>query len=147
MKTMADKAAQPLLEKLKQNPNDYDLLAQTAATYGKGRQFDVAVQYYEQAAKVKPSAEIYTDMAGAYHYAGAEDKSMESLNHALELDPKYANALFNLGMLKLRVKGDNKGAIALWEKLIKTNPDNPHRAEIEQMIAKVKQSGGSFAKQ
>jgi cytochrome c-type biogenesis protein CcmH/NrfG len=72
---------------------------------------------------------------------------MESLNHALELDPKYANALFNLGMLKLRVKGDNKGAIALWEKLIKTNPDNPHRAEIEQMIAKVKQSGGSFAKQ
>jgi cytochrome c-type biogenesis protein CcmH/NrfG len=28
-------------------------------------------------------------------------------------------------------------AIALWEKLIKTNPDDPHLAEIQQMIDRV----------
>lgn len=146
MKSMADKAAAPLLEKLKQNPNDADLLAQIAIMYGKGQQFDVSEQYFERAVKVRPSAEMYTDLASAYHYGGQEDKCIESLKHALEIDPKFANALLNLGILEMRVKGDNKGAIALWEKLIKTNPDNPHRAEIEQMIAKAKQSGSATAK-
>ena len=140
IKSMADKAAQPLLEKLRQNPTDTDLMAQIATVYAKARQFDVAQRYFQQAISVKPSADLYTDLASVYHADGGEDKAMESLNHALELDPKCANALFNLGVMKLRVKGDKKGAITLWEKLIKTNPNNPHRSEIEQMIARVKQS-------
>ena len=140
IKSMTDKAAQPLLEKLSQNPTDTDLMAQIAAVYAKGHQFDVAERYFQQAINVKPSADLYTDLASVYHADGAEDKAMENLNHALELDPKCANALFNLGVMKLRIKGDKKGAIALWEKLIKTNPDNPHRTEIEQMIARVKKS-------
>ncbi len=147
MKSMADKSAQPLLDKLKQNPNDPDLLAQIGAVYGKGQQFDVSAQYYERAVKAKPSAESYTFLASAYHSAGADDKAMESLQHALEIDPKFANALFNLGVLDLRVKGDTKGAIALWEKLVKTHPENPHRAEIEQLIAKVKESAKGVQKQ
>lgn len=145
MKTMVDKAAAPLLEKLKQNPNDVDLLAKTGTVYGMGRQFGLSEKYFERAIKIKPSALLYTDLATAYHQSGADDKSMESLTHALELDPKFANALFNMGVLKLTMKGDGEGAIALWEKLIKTNPDTPHRAEIEQMIARVK-SGSASAK-
>ena len=42
---------------------------------------------------------------------------MASLNHALEIDPKFAIALYNLGALKLKVNHDDKGAIALWEEV------------------------------
>ena len=44
------------------------------------------------------------------------------MNEALTYDPKDANALFDLGMIKLQAKGDNKGALAAWQRLLKTNP-------------------------
>jgi cytochrome c-type biogenesis protein CcmH/NrfG len=138
LKSMADKTVQPLLDELKQHPNDADLMAHIGAVYGAGHQYDIAQQYFERAVKIKPNAAMYTGLAEAYHFSGSDDKSMESLNRALEIDPKFANALYNLGVLKMKVKGDKAGAIALWEKLVKTNPNNPHVAQVEQMIARVK---------
>jgi cytochrome c-type biogenesis protein CcmH/NrfG len=62
------------------------------------------------------------------------------LNRALEVDPKSANALFNLGMLNWKVKKDPQAAIQDWELLLKNNPNHPKRAQVESLIAKVKQS-------
>jgi cytochrome c-type biogenesis protein CcmH/NrfG len=61
------------------------------------------------------------------------------LNRALQLDPKFASALFNLGMLKWQVQGDVKGAIASWEKLVKTNPNHPQVEQVKKMIARAKE--------
>jgi cytochrome c-type biogenesis protein CcmH/NrfG len=146
IKSMADKAAQPLLEKLKQNPNDVELMAQVASIYAKAQQFDTSIEYCKRAIKAKPSAQLYTFQASIYHAAGNEDLAIENLNHALEMDPTDANALLNLGMLKYRIKGDPKGAIALWEKLLQTNPNNPHRTEIQELIAKLKKQGAGAPK-
>jgi tetratricopeptide (TPR) repeat protein len=98
IRSTADKKAQPFLEELKQHPNDADLMARIGSVYEAGHQLDIARQYRARAIKVKPNAPCYTGLAEAYHFACSDDKSMENLNHALKPDPKYANALLNLGM-------------------------------------------------
>jgi cytochrome c-type biogenesis protein CcmH/NrfG len=139
MKAMADKKVAPLLEELKQNPKDTDAMIKAGTYYMAARQFDESQKYFRMAVDVKPTADSWTKLSNAQFYGGAGDKAIESLNKALELDPKSANALYNLGMLKWQVKGDLKGAIACWEKLVKTNPNHPQVDQVKKMIARAKE--------
>ena len=139
VKHMGNKMAEPILAELQKNPNDPELLSKAASIYFRSSQFPLAVEYYERALKVKPTAEGYVSLSNAYHYAENDNKALEALNKALEIDPKSANALFNLGMLDWQVKNDPQAAIAAWQRLLKLNPNHPRRAQVEMMIAKAKQ--------
>jgi cytochrome c-type biogenesis protein CcmH/NrfG len=141
MKRMADKQVAPLLEQLQKNPKDAETLAKVGYYYMLSAQYDDAATYYEKSADVKPTAAVYTSLGNAQAYGQKPDKAIASLNHALQLDPKYADALFNLGVLKWRAKGDTKGAIACWETLLKTNPNHPHLDKVRELIAHVKEQG------
>jgi cytochrome c-type biogenesis protein CcmH/NrfG len=145
MQHMVEKAAEPILAALQKEPDNPELLAKAGSVYFRAQQFPTAAQYYERAAKVKPTAEGFVALSNAYHYAGADDQAIDSLNRALQIDPKSANALFNLGMLNWRVKNDPNAAIAAWERVLKTNPKHPHRADVENMIAKAKKHIGMAA--
>lgn len=139
LKHMAEKAVEPVKQQLKQNPNDAKLLADAGNRYYAARQFDTAIEYYTKSVAVKPDPNVLVQLANAQHYSGASDKAIGTLNRALELDPKFANALFNLGMLKWKANGDTAGAISAWQQLLKTNPNHPNRAKVEEMIERVKQ--------
>jgi cytochrome c-type biogenesis protein CcmH/NrfG len=138
LKHMADKKAEPLLAELQKHPNDVALLTEIGKTYFYGRQFPTAAEYYERAAKAKPDAELLTSLGSIYHYAGEDQKAIASVNRALQINPKFDGALFNLGMLKLQSQSDPKGAISAWEKLLKANPNHPRRADVEAMIARAR---------
>ncbi len=140
MKRMAEKQVASLLDQLKQNPNDTDTMLKIGGYYLAAQQFNDAATYYEKAASIKPTPDVLTKLSNAQFYGGEGEKAIATLNQALKLDPKYANALYNLGMLKWQVQGDAKGAIASWEQLLKTIPQNdPNRPTVEKMIARAKQ--------
>ncbi len=124
---------------MKSNPNDPEILAKIAHYYMVASQFNDAAVYYEKTVAVKPTAEYLTGLANAYYYAGKPDKAMENLNRALQTDPTFADALYNLGVIKWQVKGDTKGAVEAWEKLIKTNPKHPQLDQVKKMIARAKE--------
>ncbi len=139
MKAMADQQAAPLLAKLKINPADTDALAQIGNVYYDAQQFNVAVDYYGRVLAIDPgNAAVRTDMGTAYLYLNDPDRAIQEFQVALKNNPKHGQALFNLGMAQWRGKGDATGAIATWEKLLKTVPDFPQRADVEQMIAQAK---------
>lgn len=138
MQKMADKQVAPLVEQLKSQPNNSDLMLKIASVYFATQQFPSAIKYYEQAQSVKPSPEVLVKLSSAYYYGGSTDKAVDALNRALQLDPKDADALYNLGMIKWRVQDDPKGAVACWEQLIKSNPKHPHLDQVRKMIALVK---------
>ena len=139
LKQMADQQVAPLLEQLNKNPKDSATLTKVATYYLAAREFDESEKYFQMAVDVKPTADALTKLGNAQYFAGSGDKAIATFNKALEVDPKFANALYNLGMLKWQVHGDVKGAIACWEKLIKTNPNHPRRAQVEKMIARAKE--------
>ena len=139
LKQMADTQAAPLLEKLKSNPKDAATLAEAGNLYYDAQQFPIAVDYYQRALDIDPkNAAVRTDMGTAYLYMDNPDRAIQEFQAALKDNPKHGQAMFNLGMAQWRGKGDAVGAVATWEKLLKTVPDFPERANVEQMIAQAK---------
>ncbi len=139
MKRMAEKQVAPMLAALEKNPNDIDNLAKVAHFYYVAGQYEDSAKYYDKLATIKPTVEVLNRLSGAYYKSGSGDKAIEAENRALKIDPKSADALYNLGVLKWQVQGDTKGAVECWETLLKQNPNHPGRAQVEKMIAEVKQ--------
>ncbi len=140
MKQMADKQAAPLLEKLKSDPNNSAVLMQVAAIYHASHQFEVAADYYAKAVQADPKNVVArTKLATSLYRSGDVDGAIAQLNKALSYDPKDANALFDLGMIRLQGKQDGQGAVAAWQKLLATNPQmsSERRAEVQKLMADV----------
>jgi cytochrome c-type biogenesis protein CcmH/NrfG len=146
MKQMADKKAEPLLEKLKGDPNNGDLLIQIGEIYISTHQFKEAAVYYGKALQVDPkNVAIRTEMASCMYYNGDVDGAISQLQQSLHYDPKDAASLFNLGMIKWQGKQDSKGAVAAWQQLLKSNPQlSPDRkATVQKLMADVQMQGKS----
>ena len=139
LKKIADAQAAPLLEKLKSSPNDAALLANVGNIYYDAQQYPAAIGYYQQSLKSQPAdASVRTDMGTAYWYTGDADTALAELGKALQYEPNKANALFNLGIVKWQGKMDVEGAVAAWQKLLKTNPNYEGKEKVEQLIAQAK---------
>jgi len=146
MRRMADKKAEPLLEKLKRDPKNSDLLGQIGNTYKATHQFKVAAEYYDKALQVDPkNVAIRTEMASCQYYNGDVDGAISQLQQSLHYDPKDANSLFNLGVVKWQGKQDSKGALAAWRQLLKSNPQlsEDRKATVQKLIADVQMKGKS----
>jgi cytochrome c-type biogenesis protein CcmH/NrfG len=144
MKQMADSKAQLLLDKLKTEPGNADLMVEIAKVYRATHQFKTAVEYYEKSLAIKPAnVSVRTEMASCLYYSGDIDGALKQLERSIKDDPKNANALFNMGMIKLDGKKDSAGAVAAWRELLKTNPklDPAKKAEVEKLIADAVKSG------
>lgn len=57
----------------------------------------------------------------------------------LPYDPKKADTLFNLGIVKWQGKKDGPGAVAAWKKLLETNPAYPGEDAVLQLMAQAQQ--------
>lgn len=145
MKQMADKKAEPLLQQLKKEPNNKDLLVRIAYFYKSAHQFQKATQYLDQALQSDPkNVALHTEKASCLYYNGEVDGAVAELQAALKLNPKDANTLFNLGMIRLNGKQDPAGAIAAWQELLKSNPKLDKKPIVEQMIAEARQQQNSL---
>jgi len=145
MKTMADKKATPLLEKLKANPKDAEALGQLGALYSSAHQFQQAAEFYNKSLQIDPkNGAVRTQLASSLYYSGDVDSATKELQQVLKSDPKNANALFNLGMMKWKGQNDAAGAIATWQELLRTNPNLDRKPIVEQAIAEAQaQQGGN----
>ena len=143
MKHMADKQAEPLLAQLKMNPNNAQVLKQVGRIYESTHQFKDAADYYGKALDIDPKdVATRTEMASCLYYNGDADGALAQLQQALTVDPKDANSLFDLGMIRWKGKNDPTGALQAWDQLLKSNPklETAKKAEVEKIIAEVKKS-------
>lgn len=142
MKRMADKQAEPLLAKLKTDPNNSSLLNQLGTLYKETHQFTQAEDYYRKAVKADPrNVAARTDLATCLYYQGNIDGALGLLKESLQYDPKDANTLFNLGVIRWQAKKDSSGAVSAWQQLLKSNPKlaDDKKAAVEKLIAQAKQ--------
>lgn len=144
MKQMAAVQTSALVEKLKTDPKNISLMIQIAAIYKSSHQFKEAADYYGRALKIDPkNVSARTEMASCLYYNGDVDGAISELKQSLKYSPKDANSLFNLGLITWKGKNDAAGAIAIWQELLKTNPDLDRKPIVEQMIAEARADGKS----
>ena len=141
MKHMADKKAETLLAKLKSDPNNSDLLNQIGTLYKSTHQFKEAAGYFQKSIDADPkNVAARTDLASCLFYEGDADGAIQQLQQSLTYDPKDANSLFNLGMIRLQAKNDPSGAVAAWQQLLKLNPtlSDDKKAAVQKLIAEAR---------
>jgi cytochrome c-type biogenesis protein CcmH/NrfG len=142
IKGMADSQARPALEQLKTDPKNKALLVRVAYLYKSTHQFHEASSYFAKALEVDPKdVNARTEMASCLYYDGDVDGALSQLQQSLRYEPKDANSLFNLGMIKWKGKNDPHGAMAAWQELLRTNPKLDRRPLVEQMMAQARQDG------
>ncbi|HMD44074.1 MAG TPA: tetratricopeptide repeat protein [Candidatus Acidoferrum sp.] len=139
VKGTVDVQAAVKLEQLKADPNDAALLTELGNIYYDNKQFRTAIEYYNRVLKIRPAdTSVRTDMATAYWFSGDPDTAIAEFNKSLSYEPTKANALFNLGIVKWQGKHDGPGAIAVWQKLLVTNPNYDEKEKVIQLIAQAK---------
>jgi cytochrome c-type biogenesis protein CcmH/NrfG len=146
MKLMADKKAAPFMETLKGDPINGALLVQVGNIFQSAHQFKEAIGYYGMALQLDPkNIALRTQLASCLYYDGDADRAIAQLEEGLRYDPRDANSLFNLGMIKWQGKQDNKGAVAVWEQLLKSNPQlsAERKATVQKLMADVQMLGKS----
>lgn len=140
MKRMADKKAEPLLARLKTDPNNATLLNEVGTIYKATHQFKEAAEYYQKALDHDPkNVGARTDLATCLYYEGDADTALKELQQSLTYDPNDANTLFNLGIIRWQAKKDSSGAVAAWQRLLKSNPALPQdkKDSVQKLIAEV----------
>ena len=140
MKQIADKQAAPLFEKLKNDPNNSAVLTHVGEIYHTCHRFKEAAAYFQRAVQSNPkNLAIRTKLATSLYRNGDVDGAIAQLNRALIYNPNDANSLFNLGLIRLQGKRDGAGALAAWQRLLKSNPhlSADRKATVEKLMADV----------
>ena len=143
LQQMAETQAAPLLEKLKSDPNNADLLASVGNIYYDAQQFPTAIEYYQRVLKSQPAnTGVRTDMATAYWYTGNADTAIAEFKKSLSYEPNKANTLFNLGIVEWQGKMDIDVAVSTWQKLLSTNPNYEGKDKVLELIAQAQKHTG-----
>jgi len=143
MQQMADAQAAPLIEKLKSDADNADLLASIGNIYYDAQQFPTAIEYYQRALKGQPAnTGVRTDMATAYWYTGNADAAIAEFKKSLSYEPTKANTLFNLGIVEWQGKMDINAAVATWQKLLNTNPNYEGKDKVLELMAQAQKHSG-----
>src|SRR5215471_11580226 len=143
MQQMADTQATPIIEKLKSDPNNAELLANAGNVYYDAQQYPTAIDYYQRALKAQPAnTGVRTDMATAYWYTGNADAAIAEFKKSLSYEPNKANTLFNLGIVEWQGKMDINAAVATWQKLLSTNPNYEGKDKVLELMAQAQKHSG-----
>ena len=148
-----NKAISVLEEGKKSYPDDEDILNYLSNAYIAANKTDVAMETFKASVEKNPNNQ-YT----RYNYgtlllqAGDYEKAEDQFKKAIDIDPNYSNAIYNLAVTYvkwgtgLRVKADEAGvenpeyknkyelALPLLKKVLELKPDD---AQIWETIAKV----------
>jgi cytochrome c-type biogenesis protein CcmH/NrfG len=129
---------QPLLDRLKDSPNDPELLTNIGNTYYDNHDYSKAVEYYEQSLKLRPEdVNVRMDMGTAIWYSGNADGAIREYQTSLQYQPNHAQTLFNMGIVEWQGKHDDNSALQWWQKLLAENPAYPDRQKVEQLMQQV----------
>jgi cytochrome c-type biogenesis protein CcmH/NrfG len=134
--------AAPMLAALKADPKSADVLIQLGNLYYDHRVYPEAITYYVRALEVRPrDVNVRTDLGTAYWYTGDAKNAVAEYEKSLAVDPQHTATMMNMGIVKLNGLSDPKGAIAIWEKLLRDNPQFPDKQKVLDLIAQAKASG------
>jgi tetratricopeptide (TPR) repeat protein len=143
MQEIADvaKKVADLEQQVVKDPQNPDNLTKIGNLYYDSGQYDKAADFYRRSLSVRPQdPNVETDLATCYHYLGQEDKALEILDNVLKYNPGFSQAKFNKGIVLIYGKQNVIDGIAIWEDLLRSDPNFQHKASMEETIRQLKGS-------
>jgi cytochrome c-type biogenesis protein CcmH/NrfG len=130
--------AQQLQEVVKKDPKNFEALVRLGDVEWKGQQPVEAASWYVKALDVRDDADVRWRLGVAYYVQGRNDEAMTQFEKVLETKPSDPDALYYVGVVLLEGRNDPAGAIAVWEKLIRLNPEYPQIERVRRDMESAK---------
>jgi tetratricopeptide (TPR) repeat protein len=134
-----EKAKQKYLSKQEESKKKAEELKEKGNQLLGSQKFDEAIEMYNQAIALYPSAVYHCNLAAAYTQITQDDKAIEHCLKALDLDPNYAKAYGRLAGCYYNT-GKYREALSSFQIASKKDPTNQnyktHIEKIEKMLNK-----------
>jgi cytochrome c-type biogenesis protein CcmH/NrfG len=118
-----------------QNANDTASRVELGNMYFDAGRFSEAVDWYQQALKIQPKdVNVSTDLGIAYYYMNDPDRALAQFGRSLEIDPRHAKTLLNMGIVRAFGKQDLKGAAEDWQKVVDLAPGSEEARAAKQAL-------------
>jgi cytochrome c-type biogenesis protein CcmH/NrfG len=128
-----------LEQRISKDPKNPDYVATLGNLYYDNGEYDKAADCYKKSLDLRPqNANVETDLATCYFNLGQSDKALETLNRVLKYSPGFSQALYNKGVVLIHGREHIKDGIAVWETLLKSDPEFSERAGLEQKLNQIK---------
>lgn len=98
--------------------NNYKCLYLLGWVHEKIKNFPKALEFYNSALEIKPTAEVYHGIGAIYKELRFLDLALENYEKCLIIEPNYLPALNNIGTIKI-LKNDYFEAVNYFEKFLK----------------------------
>ena len=142
-----ESAAQEIdaLEKMSaKDPGNAAYLTQIANIYHDLGSYGKAADFYQKSLHIHPQdPHAETDLAVCFYYLHEHDRALETLNHVLDYAPGFSPAMFNKGIVLAGGQKNYREAIALWEELLKRDPEFSRKVQLKSKIEQLKSSARS----
>jgi tetratricopeptide (TPR) repeat protein len=116
-------------------PSNAKPRVQLANMYFDAERYDDAIKWYSDAMKLTPNdVNASTDLGVCYYYTNQPDKALQQFEHSLNLEPKHAKTLLNIGIVKAFAKQDLDGASKAWQQVIQIAPATPEGQAAQRAI-------------
>ncbi len=112
-----------LESRLKENPDDTELLSSLADAYFERKQYSEAVTYYKRAVQADPgNADVYNDIGLAMHYMGNSAEGLKYIEEGITKNPYQQRIWLTKGFILAYGMGDLDAAKEAWEKTKALDP-------------------------
>lgn len=106
-----------------QNPGNATAWIELGNHYFDMDQFDQSIQAYETALELNPNnADVWTDLGVMWRRKGNPQKAVAAFDKAMAADPRHEVSRYNKGIVLMHDLNDGRGAVAVWEDLVRINP-------------------------
>ena len=135
----ADSAAAAFESLLDVDPNNVEAVVHYGLALEDLRRFDEARLEYEKATELAPDDPLPFINLGSLLYFHSRETyaAKEALMRALEIDPKNADAHFNLGVLFADANMFGEAKVE-WERVLELAPDGPARALAQENLERIR---------
>ncbi len=117
---------QALSSVAEKEPSNAQARTELGNMYFDAEQYDQAIKWYTEAAKLAPNdVNLSTDLGVAYYYSNQPDRALEQFDHSLQLDPKHTKTLLNVGIVRAFGKQDLAGAAEAWQQVLHDRAGQP----------------------
>jgi tetratricopeptide (TPR) repeat protein len=126
-----------LKQQLEANPNDPAVLGELGNLYMDAAHYPQAIDYYERAVRIRPDANVLTDLGICYRNAGKLDTALETFRQARKIDPGRWQALFNEAIVLSDLKRYDEARSVLAE-VQREHPGDPEVDRFGQTLAQAR---------
>jgi pentatricopeptide repeat protein len=92
-----------------------------ANAYRMERNYDKAVEYFNESIKVRPHPKTLSNLGSTYRRMGKNAMAIDAYRRALELNPEYALAFFGVGVVYAD-EGRDADAFKVYERALELDP-------------------------